>query len=63
MLEQLKMKNESLKKALNDSFREKDILHKIIDNLLESGGYNINTASKEEFEKVYADLKAKRGVQ
>ena len=36
MLEQLKMKNESLKKALKNSFREKDILHKIIDNLLKN---------------------------
>lgn len=39
------------------SFEEKDTLHLIIDRLLEASGYDTNTASAEDFEDVYENMR------
>lgn len=57
---QLKRKEqecEKLKKELHKNFEEKDTLHLIIDRLLEAGGYDTNTASAEDFEDVYENIR------
>lgn len=48
---------EKLKKELHKNFEEKDTLHLIIDRLLEAGGYDTNTASAEDFEDVYENIR------
>lgn len=48
---------EELKKELHKNFEEKDKLHLIIDRLLEAGGYDTNTASAEDFEGVYENMR------
>ena len=58
--EQLKAKEqecEGLKKDLHQNFKEKDKLHLIIDRLLEASGYSTNTASAEDFEDVYENMR------
>lgn len=60
VLKQLKRKEqkcEELKKNLHQNFKEKDGLHIIIDRLLEAGGYDTNTASAEDFEDVYKNMR------
>ena len=57
---QLKRKEqecEELKKELHQIFKEKDGLHLIIDRLLEASGYDTNTASAEDFEDVYENMR------
>lgn len=57
---QLKRKEqecEELKKGLHQNFEEKDKLHLIIDRLLEASGYDTNTASAEDFEDVYENMR------
>ena len=57
---QLKRKEqecEELKKELHQNFKEKDGLHLIIDRLLEASGYDTNTASAEDFEDVYENMR------
>ena len=57
---QLKRKEqecEELKKYLHKNFEEKDKLHLIIDRLLEASGYDTNTASAEDFEDVYENMR------
>ena len=57
---QLKRKEqecEKLKKYLHQNFEEKDKLHLIIDRLLEASGYDTNTASAEDFEDVYENMR------
>lgn len=57
---QLKRKEqecEELKKDLHQNFKEKDKLHLIIDRLLEASGYDTNTASAEDFEDVYENMR------
>ena len=57
---QLKRKEqecEELKKYLHKNFEEKDKLHLIIDRLLEASGYDTNTASAEDFEDVYKNMR------
>ena len=49
--------NEELKKYLHKNFEEKDKLHLIIDRLLEASGYDTNTASAEDFEDVYENMR------
>lgn len=51
---------QSLNKSLEQCFKEKETLNKIIDRLLEAAGYDTLTASKIEFEHVYEDMKRKR---
>ena len=48
---------EELKKDLHQNFEEKDKLHLIIDRLLEASGYDTNTASAEDFEDVYENMR------
>ena len=48
---------EELKKYLHQNFKEKDKLHLIIDRLLEASGYDTNTASAEDFEDVYENMR------
>ena len=48
---------EKLKKDLHQNFEEKDKLHLIIDRLLEASGCDINTASAEDFEDVYENMR------
>ena len=48
---------ERFKKDLLQNFEEKDKLHLIIDRLLEASGYNTNTASAEDFEDVYENMR------
>lgn len=48
---------EELKKDLHQNFKEKDKLHLIIDRLLEASGYDTNTASAEDFEDVYENMR------
>lgn len=48
---------EELKKYLHKNFEEKDKLHLIIDRLLEASGYDTNTASAEDFEDVYENMR------
>lgn len=48
---------EELKKDLHKNFEEKDKLHLIIDRLLEASGYDTNTASAEDFEDVYENMR------
>ena len=48
---------EELKKQLYQNFKEKDGLHLIIDRLLEASGYDTNTASAEDFEDVYENMR------
>ena len=48
---------ERLKKDLHQNFKEKDKLHLIIDRLLEASGYDTNTASAEDFEDVYENMR------
>ena len=58
--EQLKRKEEEceeLKEELHQNFKEKDGLHLIIDRLLEASGYDTNTASAEDFEDVYENMR------
>ena len=58
--EELKAKEqecEGLKKDLHQNFKEKDKLHLIIDRLLEASGYSTNTASAEDFEDVYENMR------
>ena len=50
-------KCEELKKYLHQNFKEKDNLHLIIDRLLEASGYDTNTASAEDFEDVYENMR------
>ena len=57
---QLKRKEqecEELKEELYQNFKEKDGLHLIIDRLLEASGYDTNTASAEDFEDVYENMR------
>ena len=57
---QLKRKEqecEELKKYLHKNFKEKDKLHLIIDRLLDASGYDTNTASAEDFEDVYENMR------
>ena len=57
---QLKRKEqecEELKKYLHKNFEEKDKIHLIIDRLLEASGYDTNTASAEDFEDVYENMR------
>ena len=57
---QLKLKEqecEELKKDLHQNFEEKDKLNLIIDRLLEASGCDINTASAEDFEDVYENMR------
>ena len=57
---QLKRKEqecEELKEELHQNFKEKDGLHLIIDRLLEASGYDTNTASAEDFEDVYENMR------
>ena len=49
--------NEELKKKLYQNFKEKEKLHLIIDRLLEASGYDTNTASAEDFEDVYENMR------
>ena len=51
---------QSLNKSLEQCFKEKETLNKIIDKLLEAAGYDTLTASEIEFEHVYEDMKRKR---
>ena len=46
-----------MKKYLHKNFEEKDKLHLIIDRLLEASGYDTNTASAEDFEDVYENMR------
>ena len=55
--EELKAENEELKNKLHKNFEEKDKLHLIIDRLLEASGYYTNTASAEDFEDVYENMR------
>lgn len=58
--EQLRAKEqecEELDKELHKNFEEKDKLHLIIDRLLEASGYDTNTASAEDFEDVYENMR------
>lgn len=48
---------EGLNKYLHKNFEEKDKLHLIIDRLLEASGYDTNTASAEDFEDVYKNMR------
>ena len=48
---------EELKEELHQNFKEKDGLHLIIDRLLEASGYDTNTASAEDFEDVYENMR------
>ena len=48
---------EELKNELHKNFEEKDKLHLIIDRLLEVSGYDTNTASAEDFEDVYENMR------
>ena len=48
---------ERLNKDLHQNFEEKDKLHLIIDRLLEASGYDTNTASAEDFEDVYENMR------
>lgn len=48
---------EELKKDLHQNFEEKDKLHLIIDRLLEASSYDTNTASAEDFEDVYENMR------
>ena len=48
---------EELKEELHQNFKEKDRLHLIIDRLLEASGYDTNTASAEDFEDVYENMR------
>ena len=48
---------EELKEELHQIFKEKDGLHLIIDRLLEASGYDTNTASAEDFEDVYENMR------
>ena len=48
---------EELETELNKAFEEKDKLHLIIDRLLEASGYDTNTASAEDFEDVYENMR------
>ena len=48
---------EELKNELHKNFEEKDKLHLIIDRLLEASGYDTNTASAEDFEDVYENMR------
>ena len=60
LYKQLKRKEqecEELKKDLHKNFEEKDKLHLIIDRLLEASGYDTNTASAEDFEDVYENMR------
>ena len=60
LYKQLKAKEqecEGLKKDLHKNFEEKDKLHLIIDRLLEASGYDTNTASAEDFEDVYENMR------
>lgn len=52
-----KQECEELKKDLHKNFEEKDKLHLIIDRLLEASGYDTNTASAEDFEDVYENMR------
>lgn len=57
---QLKRKEqecEELDKELHKNFEEKDKLHLIIDRLIEASGYDRNTASAEDFEDVYENMR------
>ena len=56
-LQREKQKREELKKDLHKNFEEKDKLHIIIDRLLEASGYDTNTASAEDFEDVYKNMR------
>lgn len=56
-LEAKEQECERLKKDLLQNFEEKDKLHLIIDRLLEASGYNTNTASAEDFEDVYENMR------
>lgn len=51
---------QSLNKSLEQCFKEKEALDKIIDRLLEAAGYDTITASEIEFERVYEDMRRKR---
>ena len=48
---------DGLKKELHKKLKEKDILHLIVDRLLEASGYDTNTASAEDFEDVYENMR------
>ena len=48
---------EELETELDKTFEEKDKLHLIIDRLLEASGYDTNTASEEDFEDVYENMR------
>ena len=50
-------KCEGLKRDLHKNFEAKDKLHLIIDRLLEASGYDTNTASAEDFEDVYENMR------
>ena len=50
-------RGEELKEELHQNFKEKDGLHLIIDRLLEASGYDTNTASAEDFEDVYENMR------
>ena len=56
-LESKEQECEELKVDLYKTFEEKDKLHLIIDRLLEASGYDTNTASAEEFEDVYENMR------
>ena len=56
-LERKEQECEELKKDLSQNFKEKDKLHLIIDRLLEASGYDTNTASAEDFEDVYENMR------
>ena len=56
-LKRKEQKCEELEKDLHKNFEEKDKLHLIIDRLLEASGYDTNTASAEDFEDVYENMR------
>ena len=56
-IKSLEQECEKLKKDLHQNFKEKDKLHLIIDRLLEASGYDTNTASAEDFEDVYENMR------
>ena len=57
LLKRKEQECEELKKELHKNFEEKNKLHLIIDRLLEASGYDTNTASAEDFEDVYENMR------
>ena len=56
-LKRKEQKCEGLKRDLHKNFEAKNKLHLIIDRLLEASGYDTNTASAEDFEDVYENMR------